>query len=92
MGRKVIAEGPVKQKACYGCLNRVFPKGPEGLRESPEECLACEEKTACLRAALDGAEGWKAEEEKVNRAYAAGHLGFLGRWSRRKSLNQKKGK
>ncbi|TWI71598.1 hypothetical protein LZ24_01865 [Desulfobotulus alkaliphilus] len=77
---------------CFGELDRVFPMGEEGLRESPEMCLACENKTACLRAALQGEKGWKAEEEKLDRAYASGHLGFLGRWSRRKALHQNKGR
>ncbi|MDY0164370.1 hypothetical protein [Desulfobotulus sp.] len=76
--------------ACFGMLDKVFPQGEGGLRESPDSCLACGEKTACLRAALEGADGWKAEEEKVDRAYASGHLGFLGRWSRRKALSLRK--
>ena len=75
---------------CFGVLDKVFPLGEGGLRESPDSCLACGEKTACLRTALEGADGWKAEEEKVDRAYASGHLGFLGRWSRRKALSLRK--
>lgn len=82
--------GEKKTQPCFGVLDRVFPLGAEGLRESPVSCLACDEKTACLRAALEGSEGWKAAEEKVDRAYASGHLGFFGRWSRRKALSLKK--
>ena len=76
---------------CYGILETVFPLGDDGLRHSPEGCMACPHKTPCLREALtsDPAAG-QVKEEKVDRAYAAGNLSFLSRWSRKKTLAGKK--
>ena len=75
---------------CFGKLENVFPLGGDGLRHTPESCLPCLYKTECLRAAVSHGEGLVVHEEKVDRAYAAGAMGFFERWSRKKTLHQKK--
>ncbi|MBL0715815.1 MAG: hypothetical protein JJV98_19185 [Desulfosarcina sp.] len=74
---------------CYGKLECVFPMGENGLRETPESCMVCYCKTECLRTAVQGDEGAQVLEEKVDRAYAAGMMGFFERWSRKKALQQR---
>jgi uncharacterized membrane protein YdjX (TVP38/TMEM64 family) len=75
---------------CFGCLEKVFPMGPDGLRCSPPECFACSSKTECLRAALDAEEGIAVHAERLQRAYEGGSEGFLGRWAKQKTLNRRK--
>ena len=75
---------------CYGKLECVFPMGDDGLRETPESCMVCYCKTECLREAVQGQAGVKVREEKVDRAYAAGMMGFFERWSRKKALQQRR--
>ncbi len=75
---------------CFGDLSRVFPMGDDGLRHTPDNCLTCAIKTECLRAAMDQTDdGLKAREEFVDRAYDAGMMGFLERWSRKKTLQKR---
>lgn len=76
--------------ACFGDLEKVFPQGVDGLRHSPETCLACTHKTECLRRAMQGEQGFKVREEKVDRAYKSGMMGFLERWSKKKGLDTRK--
>jgi len=75
---------------CFAKMENVFPMGEDGLRHTPESCMVCRFKTACLRQALEGAEGVTVELERVDRAYEAGMIGFVSRWSRRKTLSRKK--
>jgi len=75
---------------CFSRLECVFPMGPDGLRETPEGCQVCYCKTECLRTAMKGAEAVQVREEKVDRAYEAGMMGFFERWSRKKALHQKR--
>jgi hypothetical protein len=78
---------------CFGKLENVFPKGEDGLRHTPESCMPCLYKTECLRNAMQKPEGLKVREEKVDRAYSSGMIGFVERWSQKKSLyNRRKGK
>jgi hypothetical protein len=77
---------------CYGKLEEVFPLGEDGLRHVPESCQVCIYKTRCLRSAMEGAEGLAVKEERVDQAYEAGMIGFLGRWSRKKMLHKKRKK
>ncbi|MCP4689402.1 MAG: hypothetical protein GY859_15215 [Desulfobacterales bacterium] len=63
--------------------------GEDGLRSSPEECLGCTRKTACLQAAMAGPRGGEVRGEILDRAYSAGAVGFLERWSRKKDLHRK---
>ncbi len=78
---------------CFGKMDTVFPMGQDGLRHSPESCMVCFCKTDCMRTALHGSGGVKVQEEKVDRAYESGMMGFLERWSKKKTLhrNMKKG-
>lgn len=76
---------------CYGKLECVFPMGSHDLRETPESCMVCYCKTECLRTAMQSADAIQVKEEKVDRAYASGMMGFMERWSRKKALHQKRG-
>ncbi len=77
------------QPYCFGKLENVFPEGEDGLRNTPESCVPCCHKTECLRAAMADAGGLKLQEKNVDRAYTAGMIGFLGRWSRKKDLQRR---
>lgn len=82
-----------ERPACFGKMDEVFPLGEDGLRHSPERCmLTCIYKTECLRTAIQGSEGTTVQEEKVDRAYESGNMGFWERWAKRKSLHLKKKK
>jgi hypothetical protein len=74
---------------CFGKLDTVFPIGEDGLRHTPESCMVCIYKTECLRNAVQCQEGLKVKSEKVDRAYAAGMIGFFERWSQKKNLHRK---
>jgi hypothetical protein len=77
------------QPYCFGKLENVFPEGEDGLRNTPESCVFCRHKTECLRTAMTEASGLKLQENNVDRAYTAGMMGFLGRWSRKKDLQRR---
>jgi hypothetical protein len=78
-----------KYPNCFGELEKVFPKTKDGLRSTPEACLECLHKTACLRSAMEGADGVKVREEIVDRAYDSGMMSFVERWSKKKDLKRK---
>ncbi|MBW2644502.1 MAG: hypothetical protein JRC89_14465 [Deltaproteobacteria bacterium] len=78
-----------KIPACFGKLETVFPKGKNGLRNTPETCFACRHKTECLRSAIDGVGGLKIREEFVDRAYTSGTMGFMERWSKKKEIKRR---
>jgi hypothetical protein len=78
-----------KYPKCFGELDIVFPKAKDGLRNTPEACLGCSHKTACLRSAMNGAGGVKVREEIVDRSYDSGMMSFLERWSKKKELKRK---
>jgi hypothetical protein len=78
-----------KRPNCFADLTKVFPLGKDGLRHTPDICLACPHKTECLRAAMGKKEGLKVYAETVDRAYRSGVIGFLERWSKRKDLHRK---
>lgn len=75
---------------CFGVLDLVFPLGEDGLRQTPEVCLACDHKTACLKTAIDGGGGLAVESEKLDRAYRAGRISFFERWARKKSIHRRR--
>lgn len=75
---------------CFGKLDIVFPPGKDGLRHTPESCMVCFCKTECLREAVRGPAGIQVHEERLNRAYRSGTIGFFERWSRKKALTRKK--
>ena len=72
--------------ACFANIDIVFPKGEDGMRQSPESCFPCYYKTECLRKALQGKQGIQVHQDVVDRAYESGMIGFLQRWSRKKAL------
>jgi hypothetical protein len=74
---------------CFSKLEKVFPLGADGLRHTPESCMPCLYKTECLRAAMKKSDGLKVHEEKLERAYASGAVGFLERWSKKKDLHRR---
>jgi len=75
--------------SCFGKLDVVFPTGKNGFRNTPETCLACFCKTECLRSAMNRPEGLKVRESAVDRAYEAGMMKFLERWSTKKNIHRK---
>ena len=77
---------------CYANLEKVFPMGKDGLRHTPEDCFTCRHKTDCLRAAIQGKEGLKVKEERIDRAYNSGMIGFVERWSKKKDIHRRKKK
>ncbi|MFC1815583.1 hypothetical protein ACFL0M_06465 [Thermodesulfobacteriota bacterium] len=78
-----------KYPACFGRLDTVFPKGADGLRNTPASCRDCIHKVTCLRSAMAGTEGLKVQEEKIDRAYAFGMITFFERWSKKKNFQRK---
>lgn len=90
---QTLQEPELKEKEnrpnCFADLNKVFPIRPDGLRHTPDICLACSSKTDCLRAAMAKKEGLQVHAEKVDRAYHSGVIGFIERWARRKELHRK---
>lgn len=75
---------------CFGDLNTVFPLRSDGLRVTPVSCLQCRLKTACLRSAMGRKAGLSVREEMIDRAYRGGIMGFVQRWSRKKSIHRLK--
>jgi hypothetical protein len=78
--------------ACFGLLEVVFPKDESGLRTAPPACLMCMHKVACLRSAMESEGGLKVREDQVDRAYDSGMIGFLERWSQKKTLRRRRAK
>jgi len=75
---------------CYGRLSKVFPMGDQGLRETPESCFQCVHIRDCLKEAIQGPEGLKLREERVDRAYRSGQIGLFRRWSEKKLIHNMK--
>lgn len=76
---------------CFGDLEKVFPVGRRGLRETPDDCMyQCPYKTLCLRRAMATRDGVTVKEEMVERGSHSGTIGFLERWSRKKQLHRQK--
>jgi hypothetical protein len=74
---------------CFGNLDKVFPKGKDDLRHSPESCVQCVHKTDCLTTAMKNKSGLKFQEEMVDRAYRLKKITLFERWSKKKILQQK---
>jgi hypothetical protein len=79
------------RKPCFGVLETVFPLGKEGVREVPPGCMGCEQKVACMKAALASEEGIRFREERIEFTEKSGMIGRLERWSRKKELSRLKG-
>jgi hypothetical protein len=76
------------KKECFGILDKVFPMGEDGLRETVTTCFDCPQKVPCLKAALRTEEGLMFRNEILDRAPAGGLAGRIKRWSEKKRLNQ----
>jgi hypothetical protein len=74
---------------CFAVLEKVFPMGENGLRQTPERCMVCIYKVDCLRTAMGKSDGFKVKEEMVDRAYSSGIIGFFERWSKKKDLQRR---
>ena len=85
-----MAEKKKRLPYCFAQLETVFPMGEDGLRNTPEACLACPHKTECLRMAIQSRDGLKVREEQIDRAYNSGMIGFLERWSKKKAIDRQK--
>lgn len=81
-----------KKPHCFGDLNTVFPLRADGLRVTPVSCLQCVHKTECLRTAMGSRSGIGVREEMIDRAYRGGLIGFMQRWSQKKSIHRLKKK
>ena len=79
-----------KPPDCFGNLEIVFPLGDDGLRHTPAPCFPCPFKTECLRNGLKSDAGLKVREEKLNRSYHSGMIGFMERWSQKKAIERRK--
>jgi hypothetical protein len=77
-----------KYPNCFGELETVFPKGKYGLRTTPDGCFRCDHKTECLRTAMAGRDGLTVRQECIDKAYAAGRISFIERWSHKKAIDQ----
>ena len=76
---------------CFGNLEKVFPMGNKGLRQTPDDCFFhCPVKTRCLRHAIGSKDGAKVEEEVIERGAKAGAITFFERWSRKKQVHKRK--
>lgn len=83
---KVVSEGALPD--CFGNLEKVFPMGERGLRETPDDCMyLCPHKTICLREAMAGIKGLNVKEEMVKRREKKGIAGFFERWSKKKNIH-----
>jgi len=85
-----MSQSKDKLPDCFGELDIVFPMGDQGLRQTPPTCFECRHKTECLRAGLRGQAGLKVHEEHIDRSYHSGMISFVERWSRKKSIAQRR--
>ena len=76
------------KKECFGILDKVFPMGEDGLRETVTTCFDCPEKVDCLRVALATKEGLMFRSKILDRAPAGGLAGRIRRWSEKKQLSR----
>lgn len=76
------------EKECYGILDRVFPVGKSGLRETPAECFTCQARIDCMRAAMKTKEGIRMQDALLERSAESGLRGRIKRWSRRKEIER----
>ena len=79
-----------KRPECFGDLDQVFPMTKDGLRHSPDTCKVCNYKPDCLKTSVAGGNRIVVEEEKLDRAYRSGKIGFMRRWLRKKSLHHQR--
>ena len=78
----------MKEKNCFGVLDRVFPVGKEGLREVPQDCFQCEDRLPCLKKAIDTKEGVKMRSDNLEKIPHEGIMRKVKRWSQKKELSR----
>lgn len=78
----------MKEKTCFGVLDKVFPVGKEGLREVPQDCFECEDRLACLKKAINTKEGYKMRSDNLEKIPPKGIAGRIKRWSQKKELSR----
>jgi hypothetical protein len=76
------------KKDCFAILDRVFPKGDQGLREVPPACLECPDRISCLSQAVKTKEGVEMRAQLLIRAERRGLIGRFRRWSQKKLLSR----
>lgn len=76
------------REMCFGRLDVVFPVGTKGLREVPKQCFECDERVACMKAALQTPEGIEMQWDLAERDSEKGWRGSIKRWSIRKQLSR----
>ncbi len=69
-------------------MDKVFPLGMEGLRETPPTCFECPHRKACLEKALATREGIALRSEVLERAPVKGLVERVKRWSEKKQLSR----
>jgi hypothetical protein len=78
----------MNKRDCFAILDRVFPKGDQGLREVPRECFECPDRVSCLREAMKTKEGLEMRAQLLIRAEMGGLIGRFQRWSQKKHLSR----
>jgi len=76
----------MKVRDCYGILDKVFPRGDQGLRQVPPGCFECPERVSCLRDAIKTRDGVKMRSHLLLRAEKSGLISRFQRWSQKKLL------
>jgi hypothetical protein len=78
----------MKNKDCYGILEKVFPKGDQELRQVPAACMECSDRVLCLKEAIRTKEGLEMEAQLLRRAEEGGLINRFQRWSRKKQISR----
>jgi len=78
----------MSERDCYGILDKVFPKGDQGLRQVPPGCFECPERVSCLKDAIKTREGLEMRSQLLLRAEKGGLIGRFQRWSQKKCISR----
>jgi hypothetical protein len=78
----------MSERACYGILDKVFPRGDQGLRQVPPGCFECPERVSCLKDAIKTREGLEMRSQLLLRAEKGGLIGRFQRWSQKKYISR----
>lgn len=78
----------MNKRACYGVLDKVFPKGEQGMRQVPPGCFDCPDRVPCLREAIKTKEGLEMKAQLLLRAEKRGLISKFQRWSQKKHLSR----
>jgi hypothetical protein len=78
----------MNKRDCYGILDRVFPKGDQGVRQVPPGCFECPDRVPCLKEAINTKEGLEMKAQLLVRAEQGGLISRFQRWSQKKQLSR----